>query len=345
MSCFVIAEAGVNHNGSEDLARQLIDAAVAASADAVKFQTFKAEKLVTLSADKASYQKENTGSGDQYSMLRALELSDDAHRRLADYCEQRGIEFMSTAFDEESADFLVGLGIRRIKVPSGELTNLPFIRYLAEKGLPMILSTGMAEMDEVAEAVEVVLSTTHELLGDAADVQLRLAILHCTSNYPAALDEVNLRAMLSMAERFQLPVGYSDHTKGCLVSPMAVAMGAVIIEKHFTLDRNLPGPDHAASLEPNELSDMIADIRSVELALGSAEKKPTKVEMEVRKAARRSITLNRDVRAGESITREDLVLLRPGTGISPRNLPEVIGRTTRSDMVAGETLQWDDLSK
>jgi len=345
MSCFVIAEAGVNHNGSEELARQLIDAAVVARADAVKFQTFKAEKLVTLSADKTAYQKKNSGVGDQYSMLRALELSDEAHQRLASYCVEQGIEFMSTAFDEESIDFLVELGIRRIKVPSGELTNLPFLRYLASKELPMILSTGMAELDEVAEAVETIqplLSMVSENLGRGKP---ELTILHCTSNYPAVLEEVNLRAMLTMAECFQLPIGYSDHTRGCLVSPTAVAMGAVVIEKHFTLDRNLPGPDHAASLVPEELCDMIADIRSVELAMGCKEKKPMPMEMEVRKAVRRSITLSRDVGAGDDLTKDDLVLLRPGTGIAPRHVSEVIGRTVRQDMVSGKTLQWNDFAE
>lgn len=238
--CYIIAEAGVNHNGSEDMAFALVDAAVAASADAVKFQTFKAEKLVTRQARKAAYQQVQTGEGDQFAMLKALELSDAAHRRLAAYCAEMGIEFLSTPFDEESADFLVGLGCRRLKIPSGELTNAPFLRYLAAKGLPLILSTGMADLREVAEAVALI-SRTREENGFAEPLAEALTLLHCTSNYPTPLGDVNLRAMRTLADTFHLPVGYSDHTAGDFVAPIARALGAVVFEKHFTLDRALRG--------------------------------------------------------------------------------------------------------
>lgn len=340
--CLIIAEAGVNHNGSEELAHRLIDAAVAAGADAVKFQTFKAEKLVTRQARKAAYQQVQTGEGDQFAMLKALELSDDAHRRLAAYCAETGIEFLSTPFDEESADFLVGLGCRRLKIPSGELTNAPFLRFLAAKGLPMILSTGMADLDEVAEAVALI-SRAREENGFAEPLAEALTLLHCTSNYPTPLGDVNLRAMQTLADRFHLPVGYSDHTAGDFVAPIARALGAVVFEKHFTLDRNLPGPDHAASLEPAELGRMVRAIRDTDTILGSPEKAPTLPELEVRIAARRSVTLTRDVALGVPLTRQDLALMRPGDGIAPADLDTVVGRCLRHSLAAGTTLHPEDL--
>ena len=340
--CFIIAEAGVNHNGSEEMAHRLVDAALAAGADAIKFQTFKTEKLVTRSAKKASYQQTQTGSGDQFTMLKALELSDAAHIKLAAYCRERGIEFMSTPFDEQSADFLVELGCRRLKIPSGELTNGQFLRHLAGKRLPLILSTGMAELAEVATAVRVI--------GDArAEQRLpeplaeRLTLLHCTSNYPTPLEDVNLRAMQTLAGAFKLPVGYSDHTAGIFVAPIARAAGAVAFEKHFTLDRSLPGPDHAASLEPDELTQMVKAIRDTDLVLGSSEKVPTSSEMEVRIAARRSVALACDAAAGVPLQAEMLTLMRPGDGIPPAELPSIVGRVLIRPMPANSTLHHSDL--
>jgi N,N'-diacetyllegionaminate synthase len=340
--CYIIAEAGVNHNGSEDLAHQLIDAAFAAGADAVKFQTFKTEKLVTRQAGKAAYQKRQTGGGGQYAMLKALELSEDTHWRLATYCKRKGIEFLSTPFDEESADFLIALGCQRLKVPSGELTNAPFLHFLATRGLPLILSTGMADLVEVAEAVAVISRTrvSNGFTEPLADV---LTLLHCTSNYPTPLGDVNLRAMQTLADKFGLPVGYSDHTAGICVGPVARAMGAVVFEKHFTLDRNLPGPDHAASLEPTDLARLVQSIRDTDTILGSPEKIPSGPERDVRVAARRSVTLTRDLDGHRTICREDLTLRRPGDGIAPVDLERVLGRTLRHPMCEGDTLRWQDL--
>ncbi len=340
--CYIIAEAGVNHNGSEEMARQLIDAAVAAGADAVKFQTFKAENLVTRKAKKAAYQQRQTGEGDQFAMLKALELSDEAHHRLADYCKERAIEFLSTPFDEPSADFLIELGCQRLKIPSGELTNTPFLRFLAAKGLPMILSTGMATLDEVSEAVTLIASVREGCGFDEPLAQV-LTLLHCTSNYPTPLEDVNLRAMQTLADSFSLPVGYSDHTAGIFVAPLARAMGAVVFEKHFTLDRSLPGPDHAASLEPEELKQMVQAIRDTDTLLGSAEKRPSEAELEVRIAARRSVTLAQDLPAGTVLEPQMLTLMRPGNGIPPAELDALCGRTLRRDMSLGDTLQWEDL--
>lgn len=340
--CYIIAEAGVNHNGSEALALKLIDAAVAAGADAVKFQTFKAESLVNRSARKAGYQRKQTGEGGQFEMLRALELSYDTHRNLADYCVEQGIEFLSTPFDEESANFLVDLGCKRLKIPSGELTNTPFLRFLAMKGLPMILSTGMASLDEVAEAVQLI-STVREQSGYDEPLKERLCLLHCTSNYPTSLDDVNLLAMRTLQDTFDLPVGYSDHTAGVFVAPLARALGAIVFEKHFTLDRNLPGPDHKASLEPEELARMVQAIRDTDRVLGCPEKVPTEQEMEVRVAARRSVTLKRDVAAGVPLSDADLTLLRPGDGVPPSKLESLYGRRLRRNMTAGTTLHSEDL--
>jgi len=341
-NCYIIAEAGVNHNGSEEMAFRLVDAAVDAGADAVKFQTFKTEKLVTQWARKAAYQQAQTGEGGQFAMLKASELSDAAYQRLAGYCADKKIEFLSTPFDEESAEFLIGLGCRRLKIPSGELTNLPFLRFLAGKGLPMILSTGMADLDEVAEAV-MLIATVREEQGLSEPLAEVLTLLHCTSNYPTQPGDVNLRAMQTLADMFNLPVGYSDHTAGIAVAPIARALGATVFEKHFTLDRSLPGPDHAASLEPDELARMIQAIRETDTLLGSHEKVPTSAELEVRIAARRSVTLACDVAAGVTLTREMLTLMRPGNGLQPAKLEAVIGRTLRRPMQAGETLHEEDL--
>lgn len=338
---FVIAEAGVNHNGSEARALEMIDVAAAAGADAIKFQTFTADKIVTPDAAKAEYQERATGGGSQYDMLKALELTHDQHRRLFDHCQARGIEFMSTPFDEEAADFLIALGMKRLKVPSGELVNHPFLRHLAGLKRPMIMSTGMGTMAEVEDGVGQVLAAW----GDALPAgPAPLTVLHCTSNYPAAPADVNLRAMTSMAAATGQPVGYSDHTLGVAVSIAATALGAQVIEKHFTLDRALPGPDHAASLTPDELRAMIDAIRTVEEALGSPVKAPTEAELAVRAVARRSVTAARALAAGATLALADLALLRPAGGIPPKHRDELIGRQLKTPVAAGTALQWGDLA-
>ena len=340
--CYVIAEAGVNHNGSEKKALEMVKVASAAGADAIKFQTFKAEKLVNKTLQRAEYQESCIGVGSQFKMLKELELSDDAHRRIAEYCEKCEIEFLSTPFDEESANFLIDLGCRRLKVPSGEITNIPFIKFLASKGLPMICSTGMASLEEVTKLVECI----WEEIGNTAWSELSadaLILLHCTSNYPTALEDVNLRAMKTLAEIFKVPVGYSDHTVGLAVPPLARALGAEVIEKHFTLDRELPGPDHSSSLEPHELMAMIRSIRDTDILLGNPEKIPCPKEIEMRVFARRSVTLARDVSQGSLLTSDMLTLLRPGDGIPPVELSKVIGSQIKRSMQEGETLHWEDL--
>lgn len=341
MSVFIIAEAGVNHDGDERSALDLIDVAADCGADAVKFQTFSAEKLVTRGAAKAEYQAQQTGPGDQFGMLKSLELSAEAHRSVEERCRLRGIEFMSTPFDEEAARFLIGLGMRRVKVPSGEITNEPFLAFLAATGLPLILSTGMADLEEIARAVAVVDEARRS--AGVASTPGDLTVLHCTSNYPAAHADLNLRALHTIADATRLPVGYSDHSLGLSASLAAVALGAQIIEKHFTLDRSRPGPDHAASLDPQGLADLVRGIREVEASLGSAEKAPRPSELPVRALVRRSVTLARALPAGAVLRAEDLVLLRPGTGIPPRRMPEVLGRALRRAMSAGTTIGWDDL--
>lgn len=339
---FIIAEAGVNHNGDEALAMRLVDIAAHCGADAVKFQTFSADKLVAKGTAKASYQARETGDGDQHSMLRALELSDAAHLRLAQSCERQGIEFMSTPFDETAADMLLGLGMRRIKVPSGELTNLPFLRFLATKAVPLILSTGMADLQEIDRAVQEVKAVWAQLgHSPSADA---LTLLHCTSNYPAEFKDVNLNAMQTIGREISVPIGYSDHTLGIAVSTAAVALGATVIEKHFTIDKRMSGPDHRASLNPDELKAMVDSIRAVEQCLGSANKAPTATELPIRALVRRSVTLLRDLEADATIRPEDVALLRPGTGIPPADLERVTGRQTRHALTAGTTLTWSDLA-
>lgn len=341
--CLVIAEAGVNHGGSVARALELVDAAAEAGADIVKFQTFSAEQLVTEHAPKARYQQARTGEGSQLEMLRRLELSRDEFRKIVAHCRRRGIEFLSTPFDEESAAFLLELGCRRLKVSSGDLTHLPFLRALARTGVPLILSTGMATLDEVEDAVEAI-ATARRDVGCAVPLKDSLVLLHCTSSYPAPLHDVNLRAMAAMAKRFALPVGYSDHTEGILVAPLARALGAVVIEKHLTLDRSANGPDDAASLEPDEFGQMVRMIRDAERVLGSDLKRPAPSEEDVRRVARRSIVLSRTVTAGHVLAESDLVIRRPGTGIQPRHLSEVIGRKMARSRSAGEPLEWEDLT-
>lgn len=332
---FVIAEAGVNHNGSIDLALRLVEEARQAGADAVKFQTFRAERLVSRSAQKAQYQKRNTDGADtQFEMLERLELSDDDHRTLLAHCRMAGITFLSSPFDEESADLLDELGVEAFKIPSGELTNLALLRHLADKGRPLILSTGMATLAEVGEAVDVIVASGNR----------QLSLLHCLTEYPAPFAEVNLRAMLTLKDAFGFPVGYSDHTPGLEIAIAAVALGASIIEKHFTLSRDLPGPDHRSSLEPSELAQMVEAIRNVEQALGDGVKSPAPCELKNIPIARKSVVAERDFAAGERLTRQNVAIKRPGDGIQPRDLEKVVGRTVAVDIKAGDVVTWEDLT-
>jgi N,N'-diacetyllegionaminate synthase len=332
---FIIAEAGVNHNGSLDLALRLVDAAQASGADAVKFQTFRADQLATRSAHKAPYQERTTaGSESQFEMLQRLELDAAAHRRLIERCEEVGIQFLSSPFDTQSADLLATLDVPVFKVPSGEITNLPFLEHLARKGRPMILSTGMSMLGEVEEAVRVI---------EAAGVP-RLTLLHCVTEYPAPYAEVNLRAMQTLKSAFGLPVGYSDHTPGIDIAIAAAALGAEVIEKHFTLDRALPGPDHAASLEPVELRQMVDAIRHVEAALGTGIKAPARCELPNISVARKSVVAARALPAGHQLTAVDLDIKRPGNGLAPKFLAVLVGRTLRSGIAKDEILSWDHLA-
>lgn len=333
--CFIIAEAGVNHNGDLALAKQLVDAAAAAGADAVKFQSFQADRLVSPGTPKARYQQQATGAAEsQGDMLRRLALGAPEQRELYSYCQQRGLIFLSTPFDQESVDLLQELGVPAFKIGSGEVTNLPFLRYVAAKGRPVILSTGMSYLDEVKEAVQA--------LRDAGCAGL--ALMHCTSSYPAAPAGVNLRAMTAMTTAFKLPVGYSDHTPGAEVAPAAVAMGACIIEKHFTLDRDLPGPDHRASLEPQELRALVAGIKAVESALGDGVKRPVASEEENRMVIRRSLAAATAIPEGAVISADMLTALRPASGISPALLGKITGRRARRALSPGQIINWSDLA-
>lgn len=330
--CFIIAEAGVNHNGSCDLARQLVEVAKAAGADAVKFQTFRAERLVTQEAPKAAYQMQaNSWSETQFAMLKKLELCPDLHYELQAYCRELGLIFLSTPFDEESADFLEALGVPAFKISSGDITNLPFLKHIAHKGRPIILSTGMSYLSEVDEAVQVIRQAGNE----------QLVLLHCISNYPADPADVNLRAMETMRLAFQVPVGYSDHTLGIEVALAAVALGACVIEKHFTLDKNLPGPDHQASLEPRELRQLVKGIRSIEQALGSWAKRPVEAEHNTRGIARRSLVAACEIQAGSIISKEMIAMKRPGTGIEPKWIDFIIGRRAKKPLRKDEALTWE----
>lgn len=337
MSVYVIAEAGVNHNGSVDRARDMIDCAVAAGADAVKFQTFNAGALISRHAPKAEYQQRATGTDElQLEMVRALELDEASHRFLAAHCRSRGIEFLATPFDPKSVALLQSLGVPLLKVPSGEITNPLLLRAVADTGLPLIVSTGMSTLDEVGSALAV-LSARWGAAGEQL-LRERVTLLHCTTEYPAPVDQVNLRAMSTMATRFGLPVGYSDHTAGITVAIAAVALGASVIEKHFTMDRRLPGPDHAASLEPGELRDMIAQIRSTEQALGSATKAPTPAELKNLPVARRSLVAACPIRRGEAFTVDNLTTKRPGSGISAMQYDAWLGRLADRDYDTDELI-------
>jgi N,N'-diacetyllegionaminate synthase len=332
LKTLIIAEAGVNHNGDLGMARALIDAAADAGADLVKFQTFDADLLVTGSARKANYQTKTTAADEsQRDMLKRLELSEDMHEQLITHAARRGIEFFSTAFDLDSIDYLMGLGMARIKVPSGEITNLAYLRKVGGYGKPVILSTGMANLGEIEAALAA--------LEAAGTRREQITVLHCSTEYPAPMAEVNLMAMPSLAQTFGVRVGYSDHTKGIEVAIAAVALGASNIEKHLTLDRTLSGPDHQASIEPNELALMVRSIRNIELALGDGVKRPSAAEEKNRLVARKSLVAARAIAKGELFSEQNLVAKRPGTGISPMRLDELLGRPAARDFAFDEQIE------
>ena len=315
----IIAEAGVNHNGSLELAKQLIDKAVEAGVDIIKFQTFKSEKLVSKAARQAEYQQRNIGKKDegQLAMLKKLELSQADHEELISYCNERGIRFFSTAFDMDSIDYLHSLDMGLWKIPSGEITNYPYLRKIAQYKEPVILSTGMCELSDIEAAMKVLL--------DFGIQKEQITILHCNTEYPTPFADVNLKAMLEIGEKFGVQIGYSDHTRGIEVPIAAVALGATVIEKHFTLDKNMEGPDHKASLEPDELKAMVSAIRNIEQALGSGHKTISESERKNIEIARKSIVAARFIEAGELLTEENLTVKRPGNGISPMRWNEVVG--------------------
>ncbi len=333
----IIAEAGVNHNGDPEIAKQLVDVAVDAGADIVKFQTFRAEKLVSMEALKAEYQLKTARNGDkhQFYMLKKLEIDLETHEMLIDYCREKNIEFLSTAFDIESIALLNRLGLKRIKISSGEITNLPYLKKAGILGKPVILSTGMSDLGEVEDALDILMET-----GLRRD---KITLLHCNTEYPTPYEDVNLRAMQSMASAFGVSVGYSDHTLGIEVPVAAVAMGASVIEKHFTLNREMEGPDHKASLEPFELKLMVQSIRNIEKALGTGIKKPTPSEMRNINIARKSIHLVRSLKAGDRVCEDDLIMLRPGDGLSPMLLHWVIGKHLNKDLEFGSKLNMSDI--
>ena len=332
MSILIIAEAGVNHNGDLALAKQLIDVAADAGADLVKFQTFSADRLATRQAKKADYQNITKGNAEtQHDMLSRLELSPEMHHELITYCNTRNISFFSTGFDIESVDFLISLGINHFKIPSGEITNLPYLRHIGQFGKSVILSTGMSILGDIEAAIDV--------LEQAGTTRSLITVLHCTTEYPAPMAEVNLRTMQSMQEAFGVAVGYSDHTAGIEVAIAAVALGAIVIEKHFTLDKNLPGPDHKASLEPDELKAMVLAIRNIEIALGDGIKRLTPSEARNKSVVRKSLVASKAIKAGEILSAENITTKRPGTGISPMTWDAVMGRKAVRDFAEDELIQ------
>jgi len=318
MSVFIIAEAGVNHNGSIELAKQLIDVASEAGVDAVKFQTFKAENLVSKNAKKAAYQKETTDASEsQFEMLKKLELDVDTHKELMTYCRNKNIMFLSTPFDHDSIEMLSQLGLEIFKVPSGEITNLPYLRHIGSLNKTVILSTGMANIGEIEDALDVLI--------EAGTPKEKITVLHANTMYPTPMEDVNLRAMVTIGNTFDVAYGYSDHTLGIEVDIAAVAMGAIVIEKHFTLDKTMEGPDHKASLEPDELIEMVKAIRNIEKALGSCVKKPSKSETPNIAIARKSIVASSSIKKGDIFSEENLAVKRPSTGINPMRWDEVVG--------------------
>ena len=334
-SVFVIAEAGVNHNGDLAMALRLCDAALATGADAVKFQTFRAQDLVLPGAPTAEYQARQTGQQDQFVMLQTLELSPAQHEAIKAHCEAIGIEFFSTPFSVEAVDMLVKLGVRRIKLSSGELTHRALVERAAAARLPLLVSTGMATMEEIREALQWIGAVRGSLEG--------VTVLHCTSAYPAPDETLNLNAQRSMARDLGVAVGYSDHSLGIEAPLAAVALGATVIEKHLTLDRGLPGPDHSASLEPEEFTRMVSGIRRVSAMLGGGVKAPTPEERDTARVARRSVAAAVDIPAGAVLSEAMLVCRRPATGIAPRELPGLVGRIARLPIAAGTALQWEQI--
>ena len=335
MKTLIIAEAGVNHNGNFELAKQLVDKAVEGGADIVKFQTCKAENVISRYADKAEYQKVTTGeAGSQLEMVRKLMLTYEEYGKLKEYCDEKGIEFLSTAFDLPSVDYLHSIGMRRWKIPSGEITNLPLLIKIAKLGEPIIMSTGMSELSEVADAIKV-------LKENGAG---EITILHCTTEYPAPYEDVNLKAIDTMKETFGLPVGYSDHTKGLEIPVAAVARGACVIEKHFTLDRNMEGPDHKASIEPDELKQMVDMIRHVEVAIGDGIKKVSPSELKNQDIARKSIIAKTAIKAGDVFTEENITTKRPGSGINPMKWFDLLGKTAKHDYQEDYLIEEDELN-
>ena len=332
MRTLIIAEAGVNHNGDIEMAKALIDAAADAGADIVKFQTFVAEKLVTGVARKADYQVTNTGSNEsQYQMLKRLELTSQMHDELIAHSASRGIEFFSTAFDLQSLDYLMSLGMKRIKIPSGEITNLPYLRSIGSFAKQVILSTGMSNLADIEAALDV--------LEQAGTPRSQIVVLHCNTEYPAPINEVNLKAMQSIATAFGVRVGFSDHTEGTEIALAAVALGASVIEKHFTLDRKLPGPDHLASIEPIDLARLVSSIRNVELAMGDGIKRAGRSEARNLPIVRKSIVAAMPIRQGEAFTFSNLIAKRPGSGISPMRWDEVVGKIASRDFATDELIE------
>ena len=330
-STFIIAEAGVNHNGDINLAKKLIDVAVNSGANAVKFQTFKAENLVSIRAEKANYQKETTDvSESQFEMIKKLELDLDTHKILLSYCNEKGIMFLSTPFDNDSTEMLDNLGLKIFKIPSGEITNLPYLRMIGALKKKVILSTGMSNLNEIEDALEVLVF--------AGTDKENITILHANTQYPTFMEDVNLRAMLTIGDRFEIDFGYSDHTLGIEIPIAAVAMGANVIEKHFTLDRTLEGPDHKASLEPDELKEMVRSIRNIERALGDGIKKCSKSEKPNMVVARKSIVANKKIEMGEILNENNLAIKRPGNGISPMLWDEILGQIANKDYEIDELI-------
>ena len=330
MKVFIIAEAGVNHNGSMKLAKKLIDVAVESGADAVKFQTFKAENLVSKNTEKAEYQKKTTtASESQFDMIKKLELDIETHKELITYCLEKEIMFLSTPFDHDSINLLGDLGLEIFKIPSGEITNLPYLRHIGSLKKQVILSTGMSTLQEVEDALNILIST--------GTLRADITVLHANTMYPTPMDDVNLNAMLTIQKEFDVAYGYSDHTLGIEVDIAAVAMGATVIEKHFTLDKAMDGPDHKASLEPKELKSMVSAIRNVEKVMGSFEKKPSPSESVNIDIVRKSIVANQKISKGDILTDKNITIKRPGNGISPMQWDEVIGA------VAVKNYKLDDL--
>lgn len=330
---YIIAEAGVNHNGRLDMALQLVEKAKEAGADAVKFQTFKTEKITTVHAASAEYQAEKTGR--QFDMLKRLELSYNDFRKLSAFCKKRNIEFLSSAFDEGSMDFLIELGIKALKLGSGEITNLPLIMHAAKSGLPVILSTGMSDLFEIRYAVNIFKVARNP----------KLCLLHCVSQYPAPMDSLNLKAIVTLNKKFKVPTGFSDHTMGFTAAVASAALGASVIEKHFTLDKDMEGPDHKASSSPDELKEYITAIRDTEKALGTGEKKIANAEMDVKDLVRKSVVAAMPIPMNARITPEMLTTKRPGTGIQPCEIPKLVGTEAKQDIPADTLIQWEMLRR